>query len=47
MAYTDLQYKDATQIAYVKFLETANNNLGPSDRHYTIKELVESYIDLD
>lgn len=47
-SYTDLQYKDATQIAYVKFLNQANENLGPNgNNHYTIEELVRSYVDLD
>ena len=45
--HTDVEYKDASQIAYIKFLNQANENMPPRDEPYTIKELVESYIDVD
>ncbi len=49
MNYTDLQYKDATQIAYLPFLDKVNTNLPakPNGDHYTIAELVSSYVNLD
>ena len=45
--YTDLQYKDASQIAFIYFLEEEQENLGPREEPYSVAELVTSHIDVD
>lgn len=47
MAYSDKEYKDATQIAYLTFLKKTEKSLGIENSPYTIEELVKEYMDLD
>ena len=45
--HTDKEYMDASTIAYFDFLGSTNEELGPSNGPYSIKELVEKYFNKD